>query len=134
MRQDTRRVPGRREGQGKWSSFLAPSSHALQVGFGVAPVENSTEGAISQTLDVLATTELQEVAEVCLDIRHNMLSNADLHRIQRVFSHPQALAQCRGWLQVAAFASYPLFLSFSSFPLLHPLLFPCSSVLVPAQV
>uniref|UniRef100_A0A7S4K5S5 prephenate dehydratase n=1 Tax=Guillardia theta TaxID=55529 RepID=A0A7S4K5S5_GUITH len=70
-----------------------------KVGFGVAPVENSTEGAISQTLDLLATTELQVVAEVCLDIRHNMLSNADLHRIQRVFSHPQALAQCRGWLQ-----------------------------------
>ncbi|EKX41403.1 hypothetical protein GUITHDRAFT_164421 [Guillardia theta CCMP2712] len=73
-----------------------PATFTHQVGFGVAPVENSTEGAISQTLDLLATTELQVVAEVCLDIRHNMLSNADLHRIQRVFSHPQALAQCRG--------------------------------------
>jgi chorismate mutase/prephenate dehydratase len=70
-----------------------------QVEWGVAPVENSTEGAISQTLDLLATTELQVVAEVCLDIRHNLLSHAEIHNVQKVFSHPQALAQSRGWLQ-----------------------------------
>lgn len=67
--------------------------------FGLAPVENSTEGAISQTLDLLATSELQVVAEVCVEIRHNLLSRSELSRIQRVYSHPQALAQCRGWLQ-----------------------------------
>ena len=63
--------------------------------FGVAPVENSTEGAISQTLDLLATCELDVVAEVCLDIRHNLLSLAPLDRVRTVYSHPQALAQCR---------------------------------------
>jgi chorismate mutase/prephenate dehydratase len=75
--------------------------HAVEKGkaeFGVAPVENSTEGAISQTLDLLATTELQVVAEVTLDIRHYLLSHAELNRVQKVYSHPQALAQCRAWL------------------------------------
>jgi len=69
--------------------------------YGVAPVENSTEGAVTQTLDLLANSDevVQVVAEVCLDIQHNLLSHADLHRIQRVYSHPQALAQCRQWLQ-----------------------------------
>ena len=70
-----------------------------KVEWGVAPVENSTEGSVSQTLDLLATTELQVVAEVCLDIRHNLLSHAEIHNVQKVFSHPQALAQSRGWLQ-----------------------------------
>eukprot|EP00286_Rhodomonas_abbreviata_P018891 CAMPEP_0181305648 /NCGR_PEP_ID=MMETSP1101-20121128/9850_1 /TAXON_ID=46948 /ORGANISM="Rhodomonas abbreviata, Strain Caron Lab Isolate" /LENGTH=407 /DNA_ID=CAMNT_0023411595 /DNA_START=23 /DNA_END=1246 /DNA_ORIENTATION=+ len=69
--------------------------------YGVAPVENSTEGAISQTLDLLANSDdvIEVVAEVCLDIQHNLLSRADISRIQRVYSHPQALAQCRQWLQ-----------------------------------
>lgn len=66
--------------------------------FGLAPLENSTEGAISQTLDLLATSDLQVVAEVCVEIRHNLLSRSDMSRITRVYSHPQALAQCRGWL------------------------------------
>jgi len=43
---------------------------------------------------------LKVVAEVCLDIRHNLLSHAEIKHVQRVFSHPQALAQSRGWLQV----------------------------------
>eukprot|EP00284_Hemiselmis_tepida_P012691 CAMPEP_0174932508 /NCGR_PEP_ID=MMETSP1355-20121228/35738_1 /TAXON_ID=464990 /ORGANISM="Hemiselmis tepida, Strain CCMP443" /LENGTH=392 /DNA_ID=CAMNT_0016178923 /DNA_START=44 /DNA_END=1218 /DNA_ORIENTATION=+ len=66
--------------------------------FGLAPVENSTEGAVSQTLDLLATSELQVVAEVCVEIRHNLLSRSELSKVQRVYSHPQALAQCRQWL------------------------------------
>lgn len=66
--------------------------------FGLAPVENSTEGGVSQTLDLLATSECQVVAEVCVEIRHNLLSRSELKWIKKVYSHPQALAQCRTWL------------------------------------
>lgn len=71
-----------------------------KVSCGVVPIENSSEGSVKQTLDRLITTPLQIRAEIFLRISHNLLSrHADLGRIRRVYSHPQALAQCRGWLR-----------------------------------
>jgi chorismate mutase/prephenate dehydratase len=67
--------------------------------FGVAPVENSTEGAVNVTLDRLTEADVVIVGEVTLDIAEHLLSRAaDLGEIKLVCSHPQALAQCRGWL------------------------------------
>ena len=70
-----------------------------RAAFGVVPVENSTEGVVAHTLDVLVESELRICAEIFLEIHHNLLSasgrSAD---IQRIVSHPQALAQCRNWL------------------------------------
>jgi len=67
--------------------------------FGVVPVENSTEGVITHTLDCFATSDLKVCGEVQLPINHQLLSNADgLTAIKKVFAHPQALAQCRRWL------------------------------------
>lgn len=67
--------------------------------YGVVPVENSTEGVISHTLDMFLNSPLQICGEVTLRIHHNLLSmTADLAAIERVYSHQQSLAQCRGWL------------------------------------
>jgi chorismate mutase/prephenate dehydratase len=67
--------------------------------YGVVPVENSTEGAVNVTLDKLFDADVVIVGEVTLDIAEHLLSRAsDLGEIKLVCSHPQALAQCRGWL------------------------------------
>ncbi len=68
--------------------------------FGVVPVENSTEGVITHTLDCFATSELKVCGEVQLPINHQLLSHSDgLTAVKRVYAHPQALAQCRKWLE-----------------------------------
>ena len=67
--------------------------------YGVVPVENSTEGAVNVTLDRLIDADAVIVGEVTLDIAQHLLSRAaDLGEVKIVCSHPQALAQCRGWL------------------------------------
>lgn len=69
-----------------------------EVDFGVVGAENSTAGAVIPTLDVFLTSPLQICDEVELAIAHNLLSLGSLESIKRVYSHPQALAQCRRWL------------------------------------
>lgn len=71
-----------------------------QSQFAVVPVENSTEGSVTQTMDLLLTTDLQAVGEVYVPVVHNLMTKAkDLASIKTVCAHPQALAQCRQWLQ-----------------------------------
>jgi chorismate mutase/prephenate dehydratase len=68
--------------------------------WGLAPVENSAEGSVKPTLERLIHTPLTIRAEVLLRIRHVLVSTSDrLEAVQRVYSHPQALAQCRRWLR-----------------------------------
>jgi chorismate mutase/prephenate dehydratase len=67
--------------------------------YGVVPVENSSEGAVGRTLDLLMQSKLQICGEVILPIHQCLLSRcADLDSIKTVFSHPQSLAQCQDWL------------------------------------
>lgn len=67
--------------------------------YGVVPVENSTEGAVNRSLDLLVTTPLRICGEVSLAVAHNLLTaSGTLEGIRRVCAHPQALAQCQGWL------------------------------------
>lgn len=67
--------------------------------FGVVPVENSTEGVVARSLDLFLTTPLFIIGETSLLVRHNLLRREDsLEGIQAVCAHPQALAQCHGWL------------------------------------
>jgi chorismate mutase / prephenate dehydratase len=69
------------------------------AGYGVVPVENSTEGAVGRTLDLLLSTPLRICGEVLLPVHHNLLSTADsLSAIKRIYSHTQSLAQCNGWI------------------------------------
>lgn len=67
--------------------------------YGVVPVENSTEGVISHTLDMFMQSSLQISGEVELRIHHNLLSGDEsLDGINKIYSHQQSLAQCREWL------------------------------------
>ena len=66
--------------------------------YGVVPVENSTEGVVTHTLDSFAQSNLQISGEVALRIHHHFLSNVDPKKITKVYSHPQSLGQCRQWL------------------------------------
>jgi len=72
---------------------------AGQTNFGVVPIENSTEGVISNTLDNFVDSTLKVCGEVSLRIHHQLLTKANgLSEITRVYSHQQSLAQCRKWL------------------------------------
>jgi chorismate mutase/prephenate dehydratase len=67
--------------------------------YGVVPVENSTEGVVNHTLDMFIGSDLKVIAEILLEISHDLLSQTGkLEQVQKVVSHPQALAQCRHWL------------------------------------
>jgi chorismate mutase/prephenate dehydratase len=76
--------------------------HATSAGaadFGVVPVENSSEGVVTRSLDLFLTTPLSIVGETSLYVRHNLLRKVDsLDGIGAVCAHPQALAQCHAWL------------------------------------
>jgi chorismate mutase/prephenate dehydratase len=69
--------------------------------YGVVPVENSSEGIVSHTLDRLVESPLTISAEIHVAVHHDLLSQSgDLRAVRVVCSHPQALAQCREWLDM----------------------------------
>src|SRR5579863_4865590 len=67
--------------------------------YGVVPVENSTEGVVTHTLDMFVDSELKIVAQIILPIQHCLLSNSPRKQIKKLYVHPQSLAQCRAWIQ-----------------------------------
>jgi len=67
--------------------------------YGVVPVENSIEGAITHTLDMLVDSDLKICSQVILDVAHNLLAKCPKNKIKRVYSNPQVFGQCRLWLQ-----------------------------------
>ena len=75
------------------------SVESATVGYGVVPVENSTEGAVGRTMDLLVSTPLRICGEVLLPVRQNLMTKAaSLDKVKRVYSHAQSLAQCNRWL------------------------------------
>jgi chorismate mutase/prephenate dehydratase len=77
--------------------FAAVESGAAN--YGLVPVENSTEGAIGRTLDLLLSSNLNICGEVLLQVHQCLLSNEnDTSIIRKVYSHPQSFGQCQGWL------------------------------------
>ena len=69
------------------------------VGYGVVPVENSTEGGVGRSMDLLLVTPLTVCGEILLPVHQNLLSKADTQEnLGRVYSHAQSLAQCNSWL------------------------------------
>ena len=69
--------------------------------FGVVPVENSTEGAVGRSLDLMPQTPMSVCGEVVVRIHHHLMAKqkpASIAEIKRVFSHGQSLAQCHEWL------------------------------------
>lgn len=75
------------------------SAASGSAGYGVVPVENSTEGVVSRSLDLFLNSPLHIVGETSLMVQHNLLRLHDsMEGIEAVYAHPQALAQCQGWL------------------------------------
>lgn len=76
--------------------------HAAAAGsadFGVVPIENSSEGVVTRSLDLLLNSPLHIVGEISLLIRHHLMrQEKSLDGIEAVLAHPQALAQCQRWL------------------------------------
>ena len=71
-----------------------------RVNYGVVPVESSTEGVVSHTLDLLADSPLKIFGEIFLEVKHHLLSRAKrVEEIQQVYSHPQAIGQCKHYLE-----------------------------------
>ena len=70
------------------------------IGEGILPIENSTEGAVTQAMDALMQTKVSQIrGEIILQVRHNLLGVGDSpESIKYVLSHPQALGQCREFL------------------------------------
>ncbi len=67
--------------------------------YGVVPVENSTEGVVTHTLDMFVDSDLKIVAQIILPVQHCLVSNSPRAQIKKLYVHPQALGQCRGWVQ-----------------------------------
>jgi len=66
--------------------------------YGVVPIENSIEGVVTHTMDLLADSDLKICSQVLLDVTHNLMSKSALSQIKEIYSHPQILGQCRQWL------------------------------------
>jgi len=69
------------------------------MNYGVVPIENSTNGKVSQAMDLLGCTSLRICAQIHQSIRNCLLANIEPGDIRTIYSHPQALGQCRLWLQ-----------------------------------
>lgn len=89
------------------SGFFVPSSTPIEVlkevesgrtDFGVVPIENSNEGSVNATIDMLVDTDLLICGEISLKIEQCFLVKDPKARITKIYSHPHALAQCSEWL------------------------------------
>ena len=69
-----------------------------QVQFGVVPIENSTDGRVTDTLDMFTRLPLRICGEVLLGVHHHLLAKCNRDELLEVYSKPQALSQCRNWL------------------------------------
>ena len=66
--------------------------------YGVVPIENSIEGAVTHTFDLLVDSDLKICSQILLEISHNLLSRTAIDKIKTIYSHPNVFGQCRNWL------------------------------------
>lgn len=71
-----------------------------RVDYGVVPIENSTEGAVTHTLDLFADSPLKIYGQVMMPIENNLMAKCAKSEIREIYSHPQIIAQCRNWLNL----------------------------------
>jgi chorismate mutase/prephenate dehydratase len=69
-----------------------------QADYGVVPIENSTEGAVSHTLDLFVDSPLQICAQILLRIENGLMASIPREQIKILYSHPQVFGQCRNWI------------------------------------
>ncbi len=84
---------------------------ASKATYGVVPFENSLEGSVNETYDMLLETNLNVMGEVKLRIVHCLIANLDIEisDIKRVYSHPQALAQCKSYIRAMGWETVPCY-------------------------
>lgn len=71
-----------------------------RANFGVVPIENTTEGVVNHTLDMFIDSNLVIYGEVLQEVSHHLMSQSGVaEEVKRICSHPQAIAQCRNWLE-----------------------------------
>ncbi|UCF81514.1 MAG: prephenate dehydratase [Acidobacteriota bacterium] len=75
----------------------------------ILPVENSVEGTVGESYDLLLSTDLPAVGETYLRVRHCLLGFGEIERIKTVYSHPQALGQCRRFLEDRGLEAIPTY-------------------------
>lgn len=68
--------------------------------YGVVPIENSIEGAVTHTLDMFVDSDLKICSQIILEVSHNLLSKCKKNEIKRAYSNPQVFGQCRRWLEL----------------------------------
>lgn len=66
--------------------------------YGVVPIENSVEGAVTHTFDLLVDSDLKICAQIMLKISHNLLAKTSIKNVKNIYSNPQVFGQCRHWL------------------------------------
>jgi chorismate mutase/prephenate dehydratase len=69
-----------------------------QADYGVVPIENSTEGAVSHTLDLFVDSPLQICAQILLRIENGLMAAIPRDQVKTLYSHPQVFGQCRNWI------------------------------------
>ena len=75
------------------------SVEKLEVDYGLVPIENSVEGSVNNTLDLLSVSKVVITGEMELIINQCLLSKkTDIRSIKRIYGHPQSLAQCKKWI------------------------------------
>lgn len=77
--------------------FLAVEKEVAD--YGVVPIENSIEGAVTHTLDMFADSELKICSQIIINVSHNLLARCSKSKIKRIYSNPQVFGQCRLWLE-----------------------------------
>lgn len=79
--------------------------------YGVVPIENSIEGSVNQTYDLFLNYDLNVRGEVIVKIEHCLIANpnTNLEAVETVYSHPQALAQCRDYLEKSGWELIPTY-------------------------
>ncbi len=66
--------------------------------YGVVPIENSIEGVVTHTMDLLVESELKICSQILLNVSHYLMAKSPSTKIKEIYSHPQVLGQCRQWL------------------------------------
>lgn len=85
------------------------STEAGKTDYAVLPVENSLEGSVGESYDLLLDTKLHATGEIYHKIRHCLIGFDGLEKIDTVYSHPQALGQCRKFIQDHHFKAVPTY-------------------------
>lgn len=90
-------------------SDVLESTISKKTEFSVLPIENSIEGSVGESYDLLYTTTLSAVGEIYQKIEHCLIGTGTLDKVDTVYSHPQALGQCRKFLQEHEIKTVPAY-------------------------